>query len=357
MPKMGSFMMPVMRTFATCAILLALACSTPANQAADGQAPSDLAARVGSRAITVKELDDRWRQNEPSEQAQAVQRIYQGRKDALDSIVSEMLIQQAAKAKGIEPTKFTEAEIGARTQPVTDAQIAAFFKDNQEQMQGRPLEAMTVPIRRYLEDQGRSTAYRALVSELRKAGPRVDLVLNVPRYTVDVAADDPALGSANAPVTIVEFSDFQCPFCQRVVPTIKRLKETYGDRIRIVWKDFPLTQIHPQAFKAAEGAQCAREQGKFWEYHDQLFANQRALEPEFLKKYAADTGLDAAKFGACLDSAKYAERVQGQISAGNSLGVNSTPALFINGRLLSGAQPYETFTAIIDEELERAARN
>ena len=348
-------MMPVMRTFATCAILLAFACSTPASQA-DPQGPSDVAARVGSRSITVRELDERWRQNEPAEQAQAVQRIYDGRKDALDSIVSDMLIQAAAKAKGIEQAKFTEAELASRMQPVTDAQVAAFFKENQEQMQGRPLEAMSVPIRRYLEDQGKANAYRALVADLRKAGPRVELVLNVPRYNVNIAADDPALGNVTAPVTIVEFSDFQCPFCQRVVPTIKRITQTYGDRVRVVWKDFPLTQIHPQAFKAAEAAQCAREQGKFWEYHDQLFANQRALEPEFLKKYAADTGLDASKFAGCLDSARFAERVQGGISAGSSLGVGSTPSLFINGRMLSGAQPYETFAAIIDEELERAAR-
>jgi protein-disulfide isomerase len=155
-------------------------------------------------------------------------------------------------------------------------------------------------------------------------------------------------------VTIVEFSDFQCPFCQRVAPTLKRVRDAYGDRVRIVWKDFPLTSIHPQAFKASEAAQCAHEQGKFWDYHDRLFANQQALQVESLKKYAADAGLDAARFGSCLDTAKYAERVQAQMGAGTELGVNSTPAIFINGRLLSGAQPYETFTAVIEEELQRA---
>ena len=104
------------------------------------------------------------------------------------------------------------------------------------------------------------------------------------------------------------------------MPTLKKVRETYGDRVRIVWKDFPLTSIHPQAFKAAEAGQCAREQGKFWEYHDRLFQNQQALQPDFLKKYAADTGLDAAKFNACLDTAKYAERVQAQMGVGNQLG-------------------------------------
>jgi protein-disulfide isomerase len=215
---------------------------------------------------------------------------------------------------------------------------------------------MSPAIRRYLEEEGRGAAYRALVAELRKAGPRVDLMIDAPRYTVEIAPDDPVAGNANAPVTVIEFSDFQCPFCQRVVPTLKQVRDTYGDRVRLVWKDFPLTSIHPQAFKAAEAGPCAREQGKFWEYHDRLFANQQALEPDLLKKYAADLGLDAAKFNACLDTAKYAERVQAQMGLGNQLGVSSTPSIFINGRMVSGAQPYETFTTIIDEELERAAR-
>ena len=182
------------------------------------------------------------------------------------------------------------------------------------------------------------------------------MMIDAPRYTVEVAPDDPVLGGANAPVTVVEFSDFQCPFCRQVMPTLKKLREAYGDRVRIVWKDFPLTSIHPQAFKAAEAAHCAREQSKFWEYHDRLFENQQALDADFLKKYAADTGLDTAKFNTCLDTAKYAERVQAQMGVGNQLGVSSTPSMFVNGRMVSGAQPFEVFTAIIDEELERARR-
>jgi protein-disulfide isomerase len=138
------------------------------------------------------------------------------------------------------------------------------------------------------------------------------------------------------------------------MPTLKRVSEAYGDRVRIVWKDFPLTSIHPQAFKAAEAGQCAREQGKFWELHDRLFPNQQALQPEFLKKYAAELGLDAEKFNACLDTAKYGDRVQEQMGIGTRLGVASTPTVFINGRLVSGAQPYDVFTRIVDEELERA---
>ena len=132
------------------------------------------------------------------------------------------------------------------------------------------------------------------------------------------------------------------------------MAQSYGDKVKLVWKDFPLTSIHPEAFKASEAAHCAGDQGKYWEYHDRLFQNQRALQVDSLKKQAADMGLDAAAFGSCLDSGKYADRVREGLQSGTALGVGSTPTLFINGRLVTGAQPFEAFRAIIDEELQRA---
>ena len=337
----------------TAALLLALACSAPAQQTSGG---TDAAARFGDRTITVKELDEHWQKSAPGPHAQALQAMYDGRKDALDEIIADTLIQQAAKAKGVTSEQFMQAEVGKRLKPVTDADIVTFFEQNQGQMQGRPLADVGPAIRKYLDDQQRSSAQQAIIADLRKAGPPIRLLLDAPRTEVKIGADDASEGPANAPVTIIEFSDFQCPFCQRVMPTLKQVRQKYGDKVRIVWKDFPLTSIHPQAFKAAEAGNCAREQGKFWEYHDRLFTNQQALQPEFLKKYAADAGLDAAKFNACLDTAKYSDRVQEQMGIGTGLGVASTPALFINGRLIAGAQPYETFVSIIDEELERAKK-
>lgn len=123
-----------------------------------------------------------------------------------------------------------------------------------------------------------------------------------------------------------------------------------------MWKDFPLTSIHPQAFKASEAAHCAADQGKYWEYHDKLFANQRALQVDGLKKHAVDTGLNAAAFDACLDSGKHADRVRAAMNAGTELGVESTPTVFINGRVVTGAQPIEAFRVVIDEELQRLGR-
>ena len=336
------------------ALLLTVAATLLACSSAPAQQPgTDVAARFGDRAITVEELDEKWRTADPAAHSEAVQKLYEGRRNALEELIADSLIAEAAKAKGLSPDAYVEAELGTRAKPVTDAEVVAFYQANISQMQGRPLDAMAPVITRYLQEQQRGAARQALVADLRKAAPPLRIFMDAPRHEVALAATDPALGAASAPVTIVEFSDFQCPFCQRVAPTLKRVRETYGDKVRIVWKDYPLTQIHPEAFKAGEAAHCAGEQGKFWEYHDRLFANQQALQVDSLKAYAADLGLDAAKFNSCLDSSKYGDRVREGVAQGTRLGVNSTPTVYINGRMLSGAHPYETFAAIIDEELSR----
>jgi protein-disulfide isomerase len=322
--------------------------------AAQQAGAGDAAARIGDRVITAKELDDRWSALDPSGHAEAAQKAYEGKRSALDAIVAEALIAQAAKAKNMTAAAFEEAEMKTRSKPVSESDVVTFYQANINQMQGRSLELMAPAIRRYLQDQQSDAARASLIADLRKSGPEVRVLFDAPRHTIDVSKDDPAIGSASAPVTLVEFSDFQCPFCQRVAPTLKQIKEKYGDKVRVVWKDFPLTQIHPQAFKAGEAAHCAADQGKFWEYHDQLFANQQSLQPNDLKKHAADLGLDATVFASCLDTSKYGERVRDGVAEGSRLGVNSTPTIYINGRVLSGAQPFETFVTVIDEELSKA---
>jgi protein-disulfide isomerase len=234
--------------------------------------------------------------------------------------------------------------------------VLAFFQANQAQMQGRGMDVMSPLIREYLDEQGRVAAFEMLIAELRAEGPPYRLVLDTPRQQMNLSPDDPTQGSADAPVTLVEYSDFQCPFCAQVVPTLKRVQQTYGDKVRIVWKNFPLTAIHPQAFGAAQAGRCAQEQGMFWELHDVLFANQQALQPESLKTHALAAGLDPAAFDACLDSGQHADAVQAQMDIAMALGVVSTPAVFVNGRLVSGAQPFDAFAKIIDEELERVAQ-
>lgn len=176
---------------------------------------------------------------------------------------------------------------------------------------------------------------------------------------VEVSSDDDAVkGNANAKVTIVEFSDFECPFCGKFYEeTYPLILKNYVDtgKVKIVFRDFPLTSIHPNAQKAAEATECAAEQGKFWEMHDKLFENQDSLSVDDLKKYAADLKLNTATFNSCLDSGKMTAEVEKDAQEGMSYGVTGTPAFFINGRLVSGAQEFSAFEAIIDEELAKAS--
>ena len=328
-------------------VAIFLACSSAA------QSPSDVAARIGDRRITVKELDEQWRKADPAAQIETIQKLYDGRRNALESIVAEMLLAEAAKTRGLSPEAYAQSEISKRVKPVSDAEVAAFYQSNVGQMQGRTFEVMAPAITRYLTEQAEAEARIALINELRKTGPAVRLMMDAPRFDVDLEDSDPSIGNPKAKVTIVEFSDFQCPFCLRVAPTLKKIRAAYGDKVRVVWKDFPLTQIHPQAFKAGEAGQCAAEQGKFWEYHDQLFENQQALLPDDLKKYAAAVGMDTGRFNSCLDMSKRAEVVRDGVAQGTRLGINSTPTVFVNGRRVDGAQPYEVFAAAIDEELSK----
>jgi protein-disulfide isomerase len=175
-----------------------------------------------------------------------------------------------------------------------------------------------------------------------------------PRQAVPVLATDRIKGPAEARVEIVEFGDFQCPICRSMTPVLKRLQAEHQNDVRFVWRDFPL-EGHPNARPAAEAARCAADQGKFWEYHDKLFANQEALGRSRLRDYARQLKLDASAFASCIDKAKHRADVARAISDASALGVSATPTVFINGRLVVGAVPYETYDRIVGEELARAA--
>jgi len=182
---------------------------------------------------------------------------------------------------------------------------------------------------------------------------------SIPRASVkaeELIDDDPVLGDKNAPITMVEFSDFQCPFCGRFrSQTFDQLKKEYIDtgKVKFVYRDFPLHSIHPMAGKAAEAGECADDQEKFWEYHDKIFENQQSLSIDNYKKWAVDLGLDAAKFNNCLDSGKYKDEVEKDLSDATRSGGQGTPYFIIGSTPVSGAQPYENFKAIIEAELAK----
>jgi len=172
------------------------------------------------------------------------------------------------------------------------------------------------------------------------------------KQSFQITKDDHVRGDFNAPITLVEFSDFECPFCGRHYPTLNKILDDYEGQVRLVYKQFPLTNIHPNAQKAAEASECAWEQGKFWEYHDKLFDNQAGgYSIDKFKTWATDLNLDSDQFNSCLDSGKYASKISADQQEGNTKGVQGTPATFVNGQLVSGALPYENFKQIIDSLL------
>jgi protein-disulfide isomerase len=278
-------------------------------------------------------------------------REYELRSQALDELISQRLLEAEAVRRGTTPAALLRAEVDERVS-VTAAELQAVYEGNKGRFPGRTEAEAKAQIEPAFTQQRRRERREALLAELRsKAGVRV--LLTPLRLAVDPGSGS-ARGSPAAKVTIVEFSDFQCPYCARARPTIERIEKNYHDRVRIVYRDFPLP-IHPQAAKAAEAASCARDQGKFWEMHDRIFENQGRLEVADLKRYAAELGLEARVFDQCLDSGAKAEGWKRDVEEATAYGVSGTPAFFINGRPLVGALPFERFAQVIDEELEAAS--
>jgi len=339
--------------FAAGLVVLA-ACSSSA-QAPRQPAPSDVVGTVGSTSVTLAEVDEKALQQPASNfgSAKLSQALYEARVAALEDIISGRLLDQEAKAQGVERSALIEKEITGKIPAVTEETIADWYKANQNRVQGASLDQVRQAIRSYLT-QERMQVVREQYLNVLKSKTSVRMMLEPPRQMV-ATANSPARGPENAPVQIVEFSDFQCPFCLRADPTVRQVLATYGDRVRLVYRHFPLPN-HPNARPAAEAAVCAADQKKFWEFHDRLFADQGRLSTEDLKKRAAELGMDMAKFDACVDSRASKARVDADVKDGTEAGVNGTPAFFVNGRMLSGAQPYEAFKRLIDEELALKSR-
>ena len=322
------------------------ACSAQDNAAKKMSGGSDqVLAIVNGKPVTEADV-----RASSAEQFKALERDYQQKvhellENSLDQAVQDRLLEAEAAARGT-----TKEAVLADIKPaaVTDAEVDAFYEQNQAQIQ-RPKEQIAPQIKAYLEQQGQQKARQAFFDNLQT---KYKVEKKLEPIRVEVATTGPSKGPANAPVTIVEFSDFQCPFCSRLTPTLKQVEEKYGDKVRIVFRQYPLP-FHQNAQKAAEASLCAADQGKFWEMHDAMFKNQQQLAVENLKTKAAELGLNAESFNSCLDSGKFQAKVAEDQQAGTAAGVSGTPALFINGRFINGAVPLEQITEVIDDELHR----
>jgi protein-disulfide isomerase len=278
------------------------------------------------------------------------EQVYALRKQDLDVKVNDTLLAQEAQKKQVTTRALLDTEVTAKVPRVTEAQAQAFYNENKDRISG-DLAQTKAQIIQYMQEAKEREATLAFAEQLRRAS-KVEINLSAPESPVfQIATDDqPSKGNPQARVTIIEFTDYQCPSCAQQHPVVERIMKEFGDRVRLVVRDFPLSQ-HAQATKAAEAAEAAREQGKYWEYVAVLFRNQSALGVDKLKQYATELGLDRARFDSSLDSGKFAEKVQRDVLDGRKLGVNGTPTLYVNGKRVSD-RSYEALKATIESSLE-----
>ncbi|HXZ86717.1 MAG TPA: thioredoxin domain-containing protein [Myxococcota bacterium] len=336
-------------------LVVAFACKRGAENASPGSAalaPSDnpVVATLNGKNIDANTLEAWIKEDLYKREVgdKAPGEVYDLRVQAIASLIDERLLAEAATKAGTNQDQYLLDQVKALG-PVSDDEIKKFFEENRSRLPAdATLEAYAARIKSHLESQ-RPDRVR---EELRKSA-QINVLMQPPRANVE--ATGPSRGPANAAVTLIEFSDYQCPFCRRAEPVVKQLMQKYPNDLRLVYRNMPLDALHPRARAAAIAAVCADQQGKFWEYHDKLFDNQQALADSDLEKYAAELGIDASAFKTCRADPATEARVNSDAEAARAAGLNGTPAFFVNGILVSGARPIEDFTRWIDQEIAAKA--
>jgi protein-disulfide isomerase len=308
--------------------------------------PGAALATVNGREITDEDVS---RAAGPKLQ-QAEMDLYDARKEAIDQIIDDQLIEDAAKKEGVAKADYLKKNVFDKI-TIDDKDIEKFYNDNKAQMQGKALDDVKTNIRGYLYRDKHDKVYGDLMTSLRKKA-NVAMMIHAPKVEIE-EGENPSIGPKDAPVHIVEFTDYQCPFCGKSRPTVNQILSDYKGKVRYVLRDFPLS-FHKDSLKAHEAARCAGEQNKYWDMNKKLFENQRSLKIEDIKKYAEDLKLKMDKFNQCLDSDKYADVIKQNQEYGEKVGVSGTPAFFINGRMVSGARPFSSFQEIIEDELKNS---
>jgi protein-disulfide isomerase len=301
-------------------------------------------AEVGGVKITLGELE----QEESAKLLSAHYQYYQAQSKALEDLIDKKLLEQKAKSENLTVDQLTDRDIKSKVTDPTEDQMKVYYEGLEtDQPYDAVREKILDKIRQLRTDKIRA----AYVKELRAQVP-VTIALAPPKAKVEVA-ETQSLGPKTAKVTLVEFADYECPYCQRVAPDVKKLKEDFGDRIAFSYKDFPLPN-HTRAQKAAEAARCASKQDKFWEFHDELF-HSRELDVDQLKAQARALQLNPAQFDKCLDTGEQASAVAKDKKEGLKLGISGTPSFFVNEHYLSGAVDYATLRQVVEQQLSSPA--
>jgi len=308
-------------------------------------APGAMLATVGGRAITSSSLTERLKPIIYKMRSAS----YLSKKAALEVTINDTLLLAEANRLNLAPEELVRKEVTDKAKSPTEAEIAKFYEENKSRINGT-FETVKPQIASYLEEQNRRKLEEELSARLRK-GANIRILLTEPERPVQAISvdDDPSRGDVNAPVTVVVFTDFECPSCAATHPVLDDVLKSYGNNVRLVVRDYPLNR-HANARKAAEAANAAHAQGKFFEYAALLFKRQTELDVASLKKYATEVGLNRATFDAALDSGKYAAEVSHDLKDGELYGVDSTPTIFVNGVPVAGVSA-DFLRAAIDHAL------
>lgn len=326
-------------------VLAAITAGTPAAGAAE--------ATVAGEAVAVAQLDGRLVTRNEFEQKTA-KKLFQARNEffkaetqALKDYVDQLLVDKQAREEGLSEQELFDKHVVA-TLPAdpSDESLRVYYEGLDVE---KPFKEVRDQILNHLRQRRIERAKQAYLAELRQ-NAEIELLLTAPRASVSIDGS-PVSGPADAPVLLVEFADYECPYCQQIQPQLERLRNDYEGRLAFVYKDMPLPN-HANAQKAAEAAHCAGAQGKYWQLHD-ILAQSKQLELPHLKRLARSIGLDGESFDGCLDSGEKAPVVNASLEEAKSLGLEGTPSFFINGRFLSGALTYEELQAVVEEELVR----
>jgi len=318
-----------------------------ASSALYGQTTTDagqVVAKVSGDNLTLADLQ----QKEGGKLLQAEYQYYLNERKALEELIDNQLLEDQARSKNVTLDQLLQNEVYKNVKDPTEDQLQVYYEglDTQE-----PYAAVREDVLQHIRELRRSKAKLAYVNDLRKQA-KINITLLPPSADVDISKA-PTNGSLHAPVVLVEFADYECPYCQKVNPQIQQLKKEYGDNLTIVFKDFPLP-MHHGSEKAAEAARCAGEQGKFWLYHDVLFYSKQ-IEVDALKEHARVLNLDTEKFDTCLDSGAETAAVKKDLEEAKGLGLTGTPSFFVNGHFFSGVVDYAALKDMVSQQMNLAA--
>jgi protein-disulfide isomerase len=328
-----------------CLLMVGLCLSAGTNLwGQSNQDPKGVVAKVSGQNLTLADLQ----KSQGGKLLQAEFQYYLNERKALEDLIDSQLLADEAHRRNISLDQLLDSEVYKDVKDPTEDQLDVYYEglDTQE-----PYSAVRDDVLQHIRELRRSKARTAFVDNLRKQA-NINILLMPPSADVNIAKAY-TNGSPDAQVTLVEFADYECPYCQKVNPQIQQMKKEYGDKLAVVYKDFPLP-MHHTSEKAAEAARCAGEQGKFWQYHDVLFYSKQ-LDVDALKEHARVISLDVDRFDTCLDSGSQAAAVKKDLEEAKSLGLTGTPSFFVNGHFFSGVVDYATLRDMVNQQLNAAA--